>query len=123
MNEEANRKLWEFAGFKLTDKRFHYEFTQKVPNWLYPDNEIHKQAPDFFDPEHGLGWLFKYVVPKIGSLLYIALFIVRNAKNEPQPIMWDAHIFTHEHFCTARATTEAEALANAILKWLEGEKR
>ena len=106
MNEEANRKLLEFAGF--------YQYGSL---WTIEDEDILLiEPPNFFHPELGLGWLFKYLVPKLlskGFNIHIHIFsdhtkvIVSNVNGTFQKIDKESQV----------------ALANAIQKWLESEKK
>ena len=64
---EKNRLLLEFCGFK----------SQKLPGifWAFPGTDTYYaiEPPDFFDPEHGICACFKWLVPKLDSVLLMKI--------------------------------------------------
>jgi hypothetical protein len=111
MADEDNRKLLEFAGFKE-----HHIPKIDWNTWIKPDEKEVLYPPNFFHPAHGLGWLFKYIVPKLGSDRkgYTPEITFYKSENK-----WGCFI---ENFRDYEVADEPQvALANAILKWLEGQ--
>lgn len=109
---ELNEKLARWAGFR--------EWV--IPGWWIFPNEPSREndlLPDFTDPDYGIAYCFKWLVPKVEHFHYIAIYIVRDAINEPQPIMWDACVSTYEHIEFARAETPTLALCKAIEKLID----
>ena len=104
--EELNRKLLEFAGFDWLDN---------WGVWHYPD-ETHRdnlsaKAPNFTDPEFGIAYCFKWLVPKTPlQEIYI----------QPVDEGWQVDIERGEYWATAE--TPALALCRAIEKLIDGEK-
>jgi len=123
-NEEANRKLLEWAGFKfqiLNDLKPKFRHKANLA-WVYPTGEINHNAPNFFHPELGLGLIFKYLVPKILSSLDGR---TRGFALKYENDKWGCTFGDHnpESYSYAYSKEPQVALANAILKWLESEKK
>lgn len=65
--EEQIKKVWEWCGWRqlAEGKRgFHYERTQKVMNWLAPDDVDLVYGHPYL-PRIDLNSLFKWAVPKV----------------------------------------------------------
>ena len=108
--KEQIKWFWEQCGIQ------HMKH-QGEDGWIRPDIDFAFSSP----PDIDLNNLFKYAVPKIKRFHYIALWIVRDAVDEPQVIMWDANLATYEHFYSAREEDPALALFRAIYKALGGK--
>jgi hypothetical protein len=113
MAEEGNRKLLEFADCKrrqVTDGNFY---------WFSPDGRI-LPTDGKRNPIIDLGWLFKYVVPKLREReLAISLYSAGNFEAYSVKIL-NTDI-QKSPLSIGLAKEPQVALANAILKWLEGQ--
>ena len=101
--------FWEYFGF---------EPYYVKGRWRDP---IHKDILHPL-PDIDLENLFKYAVPKIEHFYYIAFYIVRDAIDEPNRIMWDACVCTYEKIQFKRAETQAVALFWAIWEVIKDDK-
>lgn len=103
--EELTRKIAEFAGF-----------VEKGSGYVWPDGRFDK-APDFTDPEWGIAYLFKWVMPHLFS------YEIENAKggdegheafvNYGEPLGFEGY--------HALAGTPALALCYAVEKLIDAE--
>jgi hypothetical protein len=118
-DEEKNRKLLEFAGFTNIEKVWGDADNWGVyyalePSKVYKDGRI--KAPNFFDPELGLGWLFRYVVPKVWEEHKIKVILCRYDDSLYQATLVRGYAGHSEQDKQPQV-----ALADAIVKWLEGQ--
>ena len=121
MYEEANRKLLEWAGFRLqTLEELKPQYRHEANlSWVYPTGEINHQAPNFFHPELGLSLQFKYLVPilqKRGICVTVGAFECSGY------YACCYETFNPEPEQTRSEISAAVALGMAIVKWLESEK-
>ena len=76
MHEELNRKIAEFAGFEHQEYLPSFFHRDRQEGWFYPDGTFRFDLPDFTDPDLGIAYLFKWVVPEVNKRRYaIALYI------------------------------------------------
>ena len=64
---ELNEKLAKWAGFQEQTNRWHFEFTKKVLDWLFPTPSCHiGKLPNF---TQSLDACFEWLVPEVIDMI------------------------------------------------------
>ena len=114
--DEKNKVLLEFAGFQQSSYEG-YTYATGRCMWLDPDGDS-CNAPDFFDPELGIAWGFKWLVPLLSSwCMYSGA--IPFGESFKQGIYAEVSLAGKEALEFAKEP--AEALAEAVVKLLEAE--
>lgn len=123
--QALNKKMLEFAGFQ------HF-YGDSGEGWIYPNGEVYQLVPDFTDPELGIAYCFKWLVPKtdydtlifwnnissLGKIDYAA-GIMRGKDNDL--VCWTRNLPVEE--CPSPVNENpALALCLAVEKLIDGEK-
>ena len=107
MYEELNKKLAEWAGFRF------YDYGNSTI--VFDSEENSYESPDFTDPELGIAYCFKWLVPELLSRNYYVEII----QGEVDDATCHLHTNLNKPEFLTYAKTPALALCLAIEKLME----